>query len=202
MNNDLGILSPSGGENMLQLETALSREDAQDFADWILSEIATRVASKHQKAPIVARHIARRTAPKYVRGSDLSERLHASFEMLKGAGYTHKHALLVVAERAQKYLGKSSRGRPRLGDSRRDFLSTVQSVRSMINAFARRTRDTEGVVRFWVDQFLWGRAIGAIRGSEFDSDFGKTMYEARLAALHKLGLRGFVWPTRLSHSLR
>ena len=183
---------------MLQLETKLSHADARDCAQWILSEVGTRVASKHQKAPFVAKHMARQTVPKYLRGSDLSERLHTSFEVLKRSGYALKEALAMVAENAKEFLGKSKRGRPRLGDTERDIISTRESVRSMVNAFARRTQDTEAVVRFWVGQFLWGREIGAIRGSEFDPDFGRRMYEARLGALRQLGLRGLAWPTPLS----
>lgn len=180
---------------MLQLGTTLSRADARDCARWILSEVGKRVASKHQKAPFVAEHMARQTVPKYLRGSDLSERLGTSFEVLKRSGYGHKEALVVVADRAKSFLGKSKRGRPKRGDAKRDFISTMESVRSVVNAFARRTRGTEGAVRFWVGQFFWCREIGVIRGSEFDGDAGRRMYEARLEALHQLGLRGFVWPS-------
>ena len=102
---------------------------------------------------------------------------------------------MVVAERTKEFLGKSKHGRPKRGDAKRDFISTMASVRSMVNAFARRTRDTEGALRFWVGQFLWCREIGVIRGSEFDPDAGRRMYEARLGALRQLGLRGFAWPS-------
>jgi hypothetical protein len=188
-------IRPERGHNMLQLETTLSRADAMDCARWILSEVGTRVASKHQKFPLLAEHMARQTVPKYLRGSDLSERLSTSFEVLKRSGYAHKEALVVVAEGARAFLGKSKRGRPRRGDAKRDFTSTMESVRSMVNAFARRTRDTEGAVRFWVSQFLWCREIGVIRGAEFDDNAGRRMYESRLGALRQLGLRGFAWPT-------
>jgi hypothetical protein len=107
----------------------------------------------------------------------------------------------MVAERAKEFLGKSKRGRPRRGDAERDFDSTMASVRSMVNAFARRRRDTEGALRFWVGQFLWCREIGVIRGSEFDPDAGRRMYEARLGALRQLGLRGFAWPSPPSRSV-
>jgi hypothetical protein len=160
---------------MNQLETVLSQEDAADCVQWILSEVGTRVSSKHQKAPFVSTHMARQTAPKFLRGSDLSERLYASFQVLRQAGYAHQEALIMVADKAKGFLGKSKRGRPRRGDAERDFLSTMASVRSMVNAFARRARDTEGAVRFWVGQFLWGREIGVIRGSEFDRDAGRRM---------------------------
>jgi len=180
---------------MLRLETTNSQEGAADCASFILREVGKRVASKHQKAPFVAKHMARWTAPKYLRGSDLSERLGTSFAVLKRSGYAHKEALLMVADRATEFLGKSKRGRPRREDAKRDFISTMASVRSMVNAFARRTRDTEGAVDFWVSQFLWCREIGLIRGSEFDHDAGRRMYEARLSALRQLGLRGFVWPS-------
>jgi hypothetical protein len=166
-----------------------------DCARWILSAVGTRVALKHQKAPFVSEHMMRQTVPKYLRGSDLSERLHTSFEVLIRSGYAQKEALVVVAERAKEFLGKSKHGRPRRGDAERDFISTMASVRSMVNAFARRTSDTEGAVRFWVGQFLWCREIGLIRGSEFDRDAGRRMYEARLGALRQLGLRGFAWPS-------
>src|SRR5580700_5972977 len=102
---------------MLQLETTLSRADARDCAHWILSAVGTRVAAKHQKTPFLAKHMARQTVPKYLRGSDLSERLGASFEVLKRSGYAHKEALVVVAEGARAFLGKSKRGRPRRGDA-------------------------------------------------------------------------------------
>jgi len=180
---------------MLQLETTLSRADARDCAHWILFEVGTRVASKHQKFPFLATHMARQTVPKYLRGSDRSERLYASFQVLLRAGHAQKEALVMVAERAKEFLGKSKRGRRRRGDAKRDFISTMASVRSMVNAFARRTRDTEGPVRFWVGQFLWCREIGVIRGSEFDDNAGRRMFESRLEALRQIGLRGFAWPT-------
>jgi hypothetical protein len=186
---------------MIRLETTLSRADAWDCAHWILSAVGARVASKHQKTPLLAKHMARWTVPKYLRGSDLSERLGTSFEVLKRSGYAHREALLMVADRATEFLGKSKRGRPRRGDAKRDFVSTMESVRSMVNAFARRTPDTEGAVRFWVGQFLWCREIGAIRGSEFDPDAGRRMYVARLGALRQFGLRGFVWPSPPSRSV-
>jgi hypothetical protein len=194
-------IKPQWAENMLQLETTLSRADAMDCAGWILSAVGTRVASKHQKAPFVAEYMARWSVPKYLRGSDLAERLGTSFEVLKRSGYARKEALVLVAERAKEFLGKSKRGRPRRGDAERDFISTMESVRSMVNAFTRRTRDTEGAVRFWVGQFLWCQEIGVIRGSEFDGDAGRRMYEARLGALRQLGLRGFVWPSPPSRSV-
>jgi hypothetical protein len=172
-----------------------------DCAHWILSAVGIRVASKHQKTPLLAKHMARQTVPKYLRGSDRSERLYASFQVLLGAGYAHKEALVVVAERAKQFLGKSKRGRPKCGDAKRDLISTMASVRSMVNAFARRARDSEGAVRFWVGQFLWCREIGVIRGSKFDRDAGPRIYEARLEALRQLGLRGFVWPSPPSRSV-
>jgi hypothetical protein len=165
-----------------------------DCARWILSEVGTRAASKHQKFPLLTDHMARQTVPKYLRGSDHSERLYASFQVLLRTGYAYKEALIVVAEGAKEFLGKSRRGRPRHGDAERDFFSTIESVRSMVNAFTRRKPDSEDAVGFWVGQFLWSREIGVIRGSEFDGDAGRRMYEARLGALHQLGLRGFVWP--------
>jgi hypothetical protein len=186
---------------MLQLEITLSHADAWDCAHWILSEVGTRVASKHQKTPLLTKHMARQTVPKYLRGSDRSERLYASFQVLLRAGYARKGALAMVAERAKDFLGKSRRGRPRRGDTERDFISTMESVRSMVNAFARRTRDTEGGVRFWVGQFLWCREMGVIRGSELDRDAGRRMYEARLGMLGQLGLRGFAWPSPPSRSV-
>jgi len=180
---------------MRQLATVLSKEDAADCVQWILSEVGTRVGSKHQKAPFGAPHMARQTAPRYLRGSDLSERLYASFQVLKHAGYSHYEALIVVADRAKVFLGKSKRGRPRRGDGERDFISTMESVRSMVNDFARRTGDTERAVLFWVGQFLWCREVGVIRGSEFDRDAGRRVYEVRLGALRQLRLRGFAWPS-------
>jgi hypothetical protein len=177
---------------MPESQTNLSRVDAEDCALWILSEVGTRIASKHQKGPLVATHMARQTVPKYLRGSDLSERLHASFKVLVRAGYTQKEALLIVVEKAKKYLGKSRRGRPRLAETKRDFIATMESVRGMMNAFARRTRDPESVVRWWVAQFLWGREIGVIRGSEFDPEFGRKIHEAQLESMRALRrLRGF-----------
>jgi hypothetical protein len=186
---------------MLRLKTTNPRECAADCASFILREVGERVASKHQKAPFVDEHMARWTVPKYLRGSDLSERVGTSFEVLKRSGFAHKEALVVVANRAKKFLGKSNRGRPKRGDAKRDFISTMESVRSMVNAFARRTRDTQGAVSFWVGQFLWCREIGVIRGSKFDRDAGRRMYEARLGALRQLGLRGFVWPSPPSRSV-
>ena len=91
---------------MLQLETTNNREGAADCADFILRGVGKRVASKHQKAPFVTKYMARWTAPKYLRGSDLSERLGTSFEVLKRSGYNHKEALVFVAERAKEFLGK------------------------------------------------------------------------------------------------
>jgi len=185
-------IKPRWDENMSESETTLSRVDANDCALWILSEVGTRVASKHQKAPLVATHMARQTVPTYLRGSDLSERLYASFQVLIRAGYPQKEALLIVVERAEKYLGKSRRGRPKLAETKRDIVSTMESVRSMVNAFARRTRDPESVVRWWVAQFLWGREIGVIRGSEFDPESGRKIHEARLETMRTLRrLRGF-----------
>jgi len=194
-------IKPQWAENMRQLKTTYTREMAADCATFILREVGKRVASKHQKAPFVAEYMARWTVPKYLRGSDLSERLGTSFEVLKRSGYARKEALVLVAERAKVFLGKSKRGRPRRGDAERDFISTMESVRSMVNSFTRRTRDTEGAMRFWVGQFLWCQEIGVIRGSEFDGDAGRRMYEARLGALRQLGLRGFVWPSAPSGSV-
>jgi len=54
------------------------------------------------------------------------------------AGYTLKEALPFVTEMAMKFLGGSKRGRPRSGTTQRDFLDKIQSVRSMVNAFAER----------------------------------------------------------------
>ena len=178
---------------MPELQTDLSRVDAEDCALWILSEVGTRIASKHQKGPLVATHMARQPVPKYLRGSDLSERLYASFQVLIRADYTQKEALLMVVENAEKYLGKSRRGRPRLAETERDFIATMESVRGMMNSFARRTPDPESVVRWWVAQFLWGREIGVIRGSEFDPESGRKIHQARLEAMRTLR-RLRAWP--------
>jgi hypothetical protein len=127
---------------MLQLETTLSRADARDCAHWIMSAVGTRVASKHQKTPFVAEHMARQTVPRYLRGSDRSERLYVSFQVLLGAGYAYKEALVVVAVGAKEFLGESKRGRPKRGDAKRDLISTMASVRSMVNAFADVARNS------------------------------------------------------------
>lgn len=169
--------------------TPLSPEDAKDFARWTLSEVATRAPSKHQKAPFVSKHLARQTDPKYLRGSDLSERLFVSVEALRHAGYSPKEALVTVAELAQKFLGSSKHGRPRLGAIEPDFWSVVESVRSMVNAFARRRRFTDTVVDWQVGQFLWARQLGAIVGSEFVPDFGRKMHRARMEAMRELRKR-------------
>ncbi len=172
-----------------------SQEDAADCARWILSDVADRVASKHQKAPLFGESMARWAVPKYLRGSDLSERLYASFQVLKRAGYGHRDALLMVTDSAKKFLRKSRRGRPRLKETGDDYISTIQSVRSRVNAFARRKLYAERASRFWVGQFLWSREIGVIKGSEFDPDSCQRMFEDRLAALRQMRLCGFVWPT-------
>jgi hypothetical protein len=180
---------------MHQDETALAREDVKACVKWILSEIGARVPSNHQMAPFVAAHMARWTVPEYLRGSDRSERLFASFQILERAGYTHKEAVLTVAEHAPKVLRKPRRGSPNRGNTGGDFFREAESVRRMVNAFKKRTRDTESAVRFWIGQFLWGREIGVIKGSEFDADAGQRMFEDRLDALRQMRLRGFVWPT-------
>lgn len=181
-----------GEENMSHSESMLARKDAEDCARWVLSEIATRASSKHQKAPFVAIHMARQTVSKCLRGSDLSERLYVSVEVLKRAGFTRKEALVIVTEKAQKFLGKSKRGRPRLDATKPDFMSTMASVQSMVNAFARRKQYTEGAVDRWVGQFVWGRTVGVIRGAEFDPESGRKMHEAQLEATRQLRrLRGF-----------
>jgi hypothetical protein len=177
---------------MAASQLVLSREEAQDFVHWVLSEVATRPPSKHQKAPLVAKHISRQILPKYLRGSDLSERVYASAETLRRAGYAQKEALPIVAQSAQKYLGKSRRGRPSAKTTKRDFMSTVQSVRSMMNAFAKRKQYTERAVDWWVGRFVWGRREGAIRGSEYDPDFGRRTHQALLQwkqQLRRLGVR-------------
>jgi len=160
---------------------------------WVLSEVATRSPSKHQKAPLVAKHISRQILPKYLRGSDLSERLYASAETLRRAGFAQKEALLIVAQSAQRYLGKSKRGRPSAKTAKRDFMSTVQSVRSMVNAFAKRRQHTERAVKWWVGRFVSGRREGAIRGSEYDPDFGRRTHQAWLQWKHRLRRLGVRW---------
>lgn len=167
----------------------LSPGDALDFARLTLSEVATRAPSKHQKAPFVSSHMARQTEPKYLRGSDLSERLYVSVEVLKHAGHSAKEALVTVADLAKTYLGSSSRGRPRLEATRPDVMSVVETVRSMVNAFARRKRFTDTVVDWRVGQFLWARQIGAIDGSEFVPDFGRKMHSAKMEALREFRRR-------------
>lgn len=170
-----------------------SREDAEDCARWILSEVATRTASKHQKAPLVAVHISRQPLPKYLRGSDLSERLYASTKILKRAGYTEKEALPIVAERAQKYLGTSNRGRRSSRELKRDLMSTLQTVRSMVNAFAKRKQHAVSAVNWWVDKFEQERTIGASHGSEYDPQFGQRMHEAWLERKEQLRRLGVIW---------
>jgi hypothetical protein len=91
---------------MLQLETANPREGDAACADFILREVGKRVASKHQKAPFVTKHMPRWTVPKCLRGSDLSERLGTSFEVLKRSGYANKEALIVVAEKGKGVSGE------------------------------------------------------------------------------------------------
>jgi len=158
---------------MAPSKIVLSQRDAEDFARLTLSEIATRTPSKHQKAPFVSAHMARQTDPKYLRGSDLSERLCVSCEALMRAGYVQKEALAFVTEIAKKFQGRSRRGRPRSGTTKRDFMATMQSVRSMVNAFARRNQHLDDIVDRWIGKFLWERAIGAIQGSKYDPDFGR-----------------------------
>lgn len=171
---------------MVTSELILSREDAEDFVRWVLSEVATRPPSKHQKAPLVAKHISRQILPKYLRGSDLSERVYASAKTLERAGYAQKEALPIVADHAKKFLGTSKRGRRNANATERDLMSTVQSVRSMVNAFAKRKQYTERAVDWWVGQFVWGRSIGIIQGAQFDPNAGQEMHQARLKAIRSI----------------
>jgi len=183
---------------MLWLETALPRLEAAECAKWILSEVTERVSSKHQKAPFEGKYLARWTVPKHLRGSDRSERLYASFQVLIRAGYRRKEALVIVVENTKK-LPKSRRGRPRLGDTKQDFFSTVESVRSEVNAFARRKLCAERAVRFWVSQFLWGRENGLIKGAAFDLNAGQRMFEERSNALRACNKTRFdLFPCALS----
>jgi hypothetical protein len=178
---------------MAASELIVSRDEAQDFVHWVLSEVATRPPSKHQKAPLVTMHISRQTLPKYLRGSDLSERLYVSVEALKRAGYPQKEALVTVTELAQKLLVKSKRGRPSSRPAKRDFMSTVQSVRSRVNAFAKRTQYAERAFDWWVGEFVWRRRAGVIRGSEYDPDFGRRMHQALLQRKQQLRSLGVRW---------
>lgn len=164
----------------------LSRADAEDFARCTLSEVATRAPSKHQEAPFVAPHMARHTGPKYLRGSDLSERLFVSSEVLRAAGLTQNEALMTITPLAEKFLGKTKRGRPRAGSTKPDFFSAAESVRSMVNAFAKRKRYPVDIVDRWVGKFMWEREIGVICGSEFDPRASQRIYQTRLQFLRNL----------------
>ena len=176
---------------MADSKTILSRPDAEDFVRWILSGIATRPPSKHRKGLLVSTHLARQPGPKYLRGSDLSERLYVSVEALKRAGYSANEALIEVTVSAEKFLGKSKRGRPRLGATKRDFMSKVESVRSMVNAFVRHKPFIEDVVDWRLGTFLWEQKIGVIRGSEYVPDAGRRMHEAWREAMRAVQARTF-----------
>ncbi len=165
---------------------SFSRLDALDFVRWTLSEVATRAPSKHQGAPFVSEHMARQTEPRYMRGSDLSERLFVSVEVLLQSGFARKEALVIVTERAKKFLGKTRRGRPRVGRTGRDFVSTLESVRSMVNAFVRRKRYPEDAVDRWVGKFFWERKMGVIRGAEFVPEFGGRMHTTWVRAMSQV----------------
>lgn len=101
----------------------------------MLTEEST--ASKHQEAPLLAEHISRKILPKYLRGSDLSERVYASAQVLERAGYTQKEAIPIIADRVQTHLGKSKRGRPGANAAKRDFFSKMQTVRKHDYCFCK-----------------------------------------------------------------
>ncbi len=111
--------------------------DVDRFLKWLLNpgNVATRPISsdKHQKAPMRGRHVSRAGVLKFIRGSDLSERVYVGVRVLELKGFQNKVACLKVAEALDwKWkLGKSKRGRPSVGKTPNDLLARAQIIRSL-----------------------------------------------------------------------
>jgi hypothetical protein len=171
-----GILS--AGIDMPSSPRVLSPADALDCAAWILSDVATRPASKskHQLLGLRGKHICKTAPAGYCRGSDLKECIYVAFRVLERSGQRKKEACCQVAELATERLGKSRRGRPRIRGER-DLFSKMKTVASMVKAFSQRASNAERLVNFRTDLFLLSKGAGIIRGSQYVENSGEKMNE-------------------------
>ncbi len=175
------ILSDRGTGPVLVPTISISREERPPFpplttellpvfAEFMASDEATRppAGGSRQKLPLRGDYVCYQPAHGF-RASDKTQRIYVSVRAYEELGETNQEACRAVAVLWEQRIGSSRRGRPRTTPRARDFLDTVQTVRSLYNdvrsyhplAASRPERDL--LYETWLGQFwVWYRSVASL----------------------------------------
>lgn len=159
----------------------LSERECEDFVNWLLGDIAYRVATKRGERVLRGKHIELQ-GDRHLRGSDQTERIFIAAKVLLACGKSQKEACVFIADNPNVRLGTSRRGRPSKRHDPRDLTSKAQTVRSILNTF--RLSGPPAKISDLVHRFLWLRQNGIVEGSKVVPNSGQRLEEAaRRAAM-------------------
>ena len=149
------------GQHDGTLELTLTPEEFYRFVDWVLDSANVAIRTKLpggrlRERPMRGRFISRQGPIRYLRRSDLSERVYVAIEALERfADLTNDTACQIVTEKLDGRLGRSRRGRPRRKWAPASFIDRVQTVRSLANKYRHpwKGQKPDPVLQFWIASF-------------------------------------------------
>ena len=158
-----------------------TREEAIDFAEYLLKNVATRkaVRGRCNTLPLRSDHESKGSHPGTYRQSDLAERIYLAFQGLRQAGMECKEACLTIAENLPSIQRRKKRGRPRRSRESPLVERKAKSVHNRVAAYEKRwlrlitQPDLDRFVQFQIDRFLFLRRTGMLVGSDFPPDSGE-----------------------------
>jgi hypothetical protein len=196
------ILSDGNAEPRLIPTVYLSRDEPLPFpsltiallpvfAEYMACDEATRSAAtgSRQELPLRGTFITYQPSGHGFRASDRTQRIYVSVRAYEELGETNHEACRAVAALWEQRIGRSGRGRPRATTRPRDFLDTVQTVRSVYhhvrsrNPFVAARPQRDLLYESWLGRFwFWYRWVTAfLLRAVLKAQSGKTFAEELLA---------------------
>ena len=159
-----------------------------DFLKWLFDEEEIARRSKDRKSVrrggLLGSHVSKQGV-RYLRGSDLTERSYVAVGVLELRDCGNRQACATVAKIPGLEQGKSLRGRPSLHPKGNAFFRGVETIRSIVNRFAKRQHPWRSLLphrdlllEHYVGRFVWLQRTGIVVGSKYAQDSGERVIEA------------------------
>jgi hypothetical protein len=174
----------------------LSAEESITVARVILADEAERptLTPRHgrPKEPLQGEFVLYFGTAEWRRGTDVSERIYASVEILMRAGQSYKEACIEVATILGHRLGVSGRGRKPTSAMPRDFSRLANNIRVRHREFRKRHPWKESlpcrdqIVEKWVIHAMW--VVQGLQALSQNAEWvhGPASGEAKLQIARKL----------------
>jgi len=164
----------------------LSDKQVDDFLKSLFVGVARRPKDKKlaRRAGLLGAHVSKQGV-RYLHGSDQTELIYVAVRMLELRGRSNRQACATVAKIPGLELGKSRRGRPSLHPKGNEFLRRAETIRSIVNRFAKKQHPWTSflphrdlILEHYVGCFIWLQRIGIVVGSKSFRNPGERAIEA------------------------